>query len=114
VGPAWVKTLVAIDENTNCIISDVVFEANARNNWHTQGSNQILIVKQGVGYYQEEGAPIREIRVGDVVNIMPGIKHWHGASPQGRFAHYAINLNTQKGVATWLEPVTNEQYNAKS
>jgi quercetin dioxygenase-like cupin family protein len=38
----------------------VVFEANARNNWHTHGSNQILIVTQGVGYYQEEGSPIRE------------------------------------------------------
>jgi quercetin dioxygenase-like cupin family protein len=112
-GKAWIKPLVAPDENTNCIISDVLFEPGARNNWHIHPSNQILIVKEGTGYYQEEGSAIREINVGDVLNIMPGIKHWHGASPNSRFIHIAININTQKGMVNWLEPVTDEQYYAK-
>lgn len=109
-GTGWLKMLLTADETTNCSIGDVVFEAGCRNNWHTHPSNQILIVTQGVGYYQEEGSAIREIREGDLVNVLPGIKHWHGATPNGRFAHLAISINTEKGVVDWLEPVTDQQY----
>ena len=105
-GTAWLKMLVTADATTNCNIGDVIFEAGARNNWHTHPSNQILIVTQGIGYYQEEGSPIRTIKVGDVVNVLPGIKHWHGASHNSVFAHYAIGINTEKGIVHWLEPVT--------
>lgn len=113
-GNAWLKGLVAPDEHTNCVISDVQFEAGARNNWHIHPSNQILIVTEGVGYYQEEGSSIREIKVGEVLNILPGIKHWHGASANSKFSHLAINLNTEKGTVNWLEPVTDEQYYSKT
>ncbi len=109
-GTAWLKMLVKSDENTDCSVGLVLFEPGCRNNWHTHPSNQILIVTEGVGYYQEEGSPIREIKVGDVVNVLPGIKHWHGASKDSKFAHYAISVNTEKGVVNWLEPVTDEQY----
>lgn len=86
-GAAWLKGLVTSDENTNCMITEVLFEPQARNNWHTHGSNQILIVTKGIGYYQEEGFPIQKIKVGDVVNILPGIRHWHGASKDSDFIH---------------------------
>lgn len=111
-GTAWLKMRVVSDENTNCGIGEVIFEPGARNNWHTHPSNQILIVTQGVGYYQQEGSPIQLIKVGDVINILPGIKHWHGASPDSRFTHYAVGINTEKGIVDWLEPVTDEQYNS--
>lgn len=111
-GTAWLKMLLKADEITNCAIGDVIFEAGVRNNWHTHPSNQILIVTEGVGYYQEEGSPIRTIKLGDVVNILPGVKHWHGATPNGRFAHYAISINTEKGLVDWLEPVTDQEYNS--
>jgi quercetin dioxygenase-like cupin family protein len=110
IGKAWLKGLVATDENTNCTITEVLFEPKARNNWHTHGSNQILIVTEGVGYYQEEGSPIQEIKVGDVVNVLPGIRHWHGASKDNEVTHLAINLNTEKGTVDWQEPVSDEQY----
>ena len=109
-GIAWLKMRVVPDEITNCSIGEVIFEPGSRNNWHTHPGNQILIVIQGVGYYQEVGSPIRKIKVGDVINVLPGIKHWHGATPEGRFSHYAVNINTEKGIVDWLEPVTNEQY----
>ena len=109
-GTAWLKMRVTADETTNCAIGEVIFEPGARNNWHTHPSNQILIVTQGVGYYQEEGKPIQKICVGDVVNVLPGIKHWHGASPDSAFGHYAVGINTEKGIVDWLEPVTDQQY----
>jgi quercetin dioxygenase-like cupin family protein len=112
-GTAWLKPLITPDEVTNCTISDVLFEPTARNYWHTHPSNQILIVTEGNGYYQEEGLPVQDIKAGDVINILPGVKHWHGASPDGRFRHTAININSEKGTVNWIEPVSDEDYFAK-
>lgn len=109
-GKAWLKPLVTPDNDTNCIISDVLFEPGTRNNWHTHGSNQILIVKTGTCYYQEEAQAVRKVEAGGVINVLPGIKHWHGASPDNIMIHTAIGINTEKGIVNWLEPVTDEQY----
>jgi 4-carboxymuconolactone decarboxylase len=112
-GTAWVKTLVANDDTLTTVISNVVFEPGARNNWHKHPAGQILICTEGTGYYQEKGKPIQTLHAGDVVKILPGVEHWHGASPTGSFTHIAINVNTEKGVVNWLKPVTDEEYNNK-
>jgi quercetin dioxygenase-like cupin family protein len=104
--------LVANDPDLNCQIANVAFEAGARNNWHTHPGGQILIVTDGIGYYQEKGKPIQLIRKGDVVNIPPDIKHWHGASHDSEFTHIAVNPNTQRGIVVWMERVTDEEYNS--
>jgi quercetin dioxygenase-like cupin family protein len=112
-GTAWVKTLVANDDTLTTIISNVVFEPGARNNWHTHPAGQILICTEGTGYYQEKGKPIQTLHAGDVVKILPGVEHCHGASPTSSFTHIAINVNTEKGVVNWLKPVTDEEYYSK-
>lgn len=109
-GKAFVKKLVAADAVTNCNISDVFFDAGCRNNWHTHPSNQVLLVKEGICYFQEEGNPVQKITAGGVINILPGMKHWHGASPDGPMVHVAININTERGIVNWMEPVTDEAY----
>ncbi|MEC5145801.1 cupin domain-containing protein [Chitinophaga sp. 212800010-3] len=110
-GKAWLKSYVFPDDNTNAYIGEVLFEPGTRNNWHTHGSNQILLVREGICYCQEEGKPIQKINAGDFVNIMPGVKHWHGASPDEVMIHTAIGINAEKGLVTWMEPVTDMQYN---
>jgi len=109
-GAAWIKLLVPNNPIHNTQIGNVVFEPGARNNWHTHGGGQILIVTDGVGYYQEKGKPIQIIRKGDVVTIAPDVVHWHGASADHEMTHLAINTNTQNGVVAWLERVTDEEY----
>jgi len=111
-GVVWVKMLVPTDPTLNCQIANVVFEPGARNNWHTHPGGQILIVTDGAGYYQEKGKPIQLLHKGDVVNIPPGVEHWHGASHDNEFTHIAVNPNTQKGLAAWLERVTDEEYDS--
>lgn len=111
-GPVWVKMLVTSEETFNCQIGNVVFEAGARNNWHTHGGGQILIATDGIGYYQEKGKPIQVLHKGDVVKIPPDVVHWHGASRDSAFTHIAINTNTDRGIVTWLNPVTDEEYNS--
>ena len=110
-GNVWVKTLV--DEPVfNSVIGNVTFEPGARNNWHTHPGGQILIVTDGIGYYQEKGKPIQLLHKGDVVKILPEVVHWHGASPDCEFTHIAMSVNTSKGVVNWLHKVSDEEYNS--
>jgi len=110
-GRVWLNLLVPNDMMFNCQIGNVVFEAGARNNWHTHPGGQILIATVGNGYYQERGKAIQLLKEGDVVKIPPNIEHWHGATADGEFTHIAINPNTENGIVNWLEKVTDEQYN---
>ena len=110
-GTAWVKILLPNDPALHCQIANVTFEPGARNNWHTHPGGQVLIATDGIGYYQEKGKSIQVIRKGDVIKILPGIVHWHGASHNSEMTHLAINTNTQKGIVEWLEPVKDEEYN---
>lgn len=109
-GTAWIKLVLPNDPVLHTQIGNVVFEKGARNNWHTHPGGQILIVTDGVGYYQEKGKSIQIIRKGDVINIAPDVVHWHGAASDSEMTHLAVNSNTQKGVVVWLEKVTDEEY----
>lgn len=96
-------------------IANVTFEPKCRNNWHIHhGVNgkggQILVVTSGRGYYQEWGKPARELKTGDVVNIPPEVKHWHGAASDSWFSHLAIEV-PGGGSTEWLEAVSDEEYN---
>ncbi|GAB4024780.1 hypothetical protein GCM10028773_48380 [Spirosoma koreense] len=113
-GVVWVKTLVPANDQTDCIVSEVTFDPTGRTFWHTHPNGQILIVTQGTGYYQEQGKPIQVIRPGESVNIAPNVVHWHGAGPDDRLTHIAINPNVSKGGAVnWLQPVTDGEYSRK-
>ena len=95
-------------------IGNVTFEPGCRNNWHIhhadKGGGQILICVAGRGYYQEWGKEARELRPGDVVNIPPEVKHWHGAAPDSWFSHLAIEVPGEGCSNEWLEAVTDEVY----
>lgn len=96
------------------VIGNVTFEPGCRNNWHIhhaeKGGGQILLVTAGRGYYQEWGKEPRELHPGDVVNIPPEVKHWHGAAPDCWFSHIAIEVPGEETSNQWCEPVSDEEY----
>ncbi len=108
-GKSWLAPLTQKKE-LGVPIANVTFEPGCRNNWHSHSGGQILIAVGGRGYYQERGKPARPLKPGDVVEISPGVVHWHGASPDSRFAHLAISCNPEINKATWLEAVSDEEY----
>ena len=92
-------------------IGNVTFEPGCRNHWHIHhGGGQILLCTAGRGYYQEWGKPARELHPGDVVNIPPEVKHWHGAAPDSWFVHLAVEVPAPDSSNEWLEPVAEEIY----
>lgn len=110
-GIVYVSTLVKDDATFNCTSSNVTFTPGARSNWHQHPAGQILLVTEGLGYYQEKGQPIRQLRKGEVVQALPGVEHWHGASPKQGMTHISLVVNTEKGIVNWGRPVTDQDYN---
>ena len=90
----------------------VNFAPRARTAWHSHPGGQILIVTAGTGRVQLWGQPIQEIRVGDVVTIPAGVKHWHGAAPNASMSHLGITEQRDGTAVQWMEKVSDEQYNA--
>lgn len=105
IDPVW-----PADKNINASGGLVTFEPGARSAWHTHPAGQRLVVTSGVGLTQEWGKPVQVIRPGDVVWCPPGVKHWHGASPDTAMTHLAITGTVDGKNVTWMEKVTDEQY----
>lgn len=94
-------------------IGNVTFEPGCRNNWHIHHKGgQILLVTGGRGYYQAWGEQAQELHPGDVVQIPPEVKHWHGAAPDSWFAHLAVAIPAEGASSEWLETVSDEEYPA--
>nr|WP_199330259.1 cupin domain-containing protein [Dysgonomonas sp. GY617] len=111
-GTAWLQMLVTNQEAFDMTIGNVTFESGVRNSWHSHPGGQILLCTDGTGYYQEKGKPIQILNKGDVVEILPNVVHWHGATPDSEFTHIAISTKIGLGPAVWLAPVTDEEYNS--
>ena len=112
-GNAYNYGLVANDSIYNTLVGNVYFEQRARSNWHLHPSGQILIVLDGKGYHQLEGRPRQTMRKGDVITVPANTRHWHGATENNSLTQMYILPKTENGFVSWLEPVTDETYNAE-
>lgn len=108
VGQSYLKMLTTDGVG----IANVTFKPGCRNNWHIHhNAGQILLCTAGRGYYQEFGKPAQEMKPGDVINIPPEVKHWHGAAPNSWFSHLAVEVPGENKFNEWLEKVSDEDYN---
>ena len=112
-GTVWQEPIVEAPAPARIRAARVSFEPGARTNWHSHPLGQTLYVISGVGRFQTEGGPVREIRPGDVIWIPPGEKHWHGGSPTNAMTHIAMQEALDGNHATWMEPVTDAEYAVK-
>lgn len=88
-GTVRVTPLVKGESPSYLTCASVGFQPGARSAWHTHPKGQLLIVTAGSGLIQEWGKPVRRIVTGDVIWTPPGVKHWHGASPESAMTHTA-------------------------
>ncbi|WP_250032475.1 (R)-mandelonitrile lyase [Paractinoplanes maris] len=112
-GDVRVSTLFPADGTAPYSGASVTFQPGARSAWHTHPAGQRLVVTEGVGRTQQWGGPLREIRAGDVVWCPPGVKHWHGAAPDSVLTHVALTGVHDEQAVTWLEQVSDEQYDGR-
>ena len=47
-----------------------------------------------------------------VVVIPPNVKHWHGAKMDSWFSHISLEVPGENTSNEWLNPVSDDEYNA--
>lgn len=115
IGNSYLNPLASADE-AGVGLTNVTFEPGCRNNWHVhtadKGGGQVLICTAGEGWYQEWGKEPVSLEPGMVIVIPTGVKHWHGAKKDSWFSHIAYGVPGESCGNDWLEPVTDEEYDA--
>ncbi|MBP8115521.1 MAG: cupin domain-containing protein [Saprospiraceae bacterium] len=112
-GTAYLQMLIDADSLNATAVGNVTFEPGARTKWHSHPGGQILLVTDGVGYYQEKGQPKKILRKGDAIKCPPNVPHWHGASADTAFVQVAVT-NNDKGATVWMDAVTDNVYNSSN
>lgn len=82
---------LAVPQDSQFKAGLVRFGKGVRNKFHTHSSDQILIVTEGKGIVATDQGQ-QEVVPGDVVFFPAGEKHWHGATEDSAFAHWAIAI----------------------
>jgi len=108
-GTVWLNELNVPDSIFNLSLAYATFAPGAKLDWHIHPAGQYLLIIDGTGYCQEKGKPIQVVHKGDVIKCLPGVEHWHGATPDCSFS-YIGTTPTQKGKTIWLKRVTDEEY----
>jgi quercetin dioxygenase-like cupin family protein len=111
-GDVWLRELNKADSVIDCNIATATFAPGAKLDWHIHPAGQILMITEGTGYYQEKGKSIQVVHQGDVIKCLPGVTHWHGASPKSTFTYIAASTNSAKNKTIWLQRVTDDEYNS--
>ena len=67
------------------------------------------MVRQELWSFPKKANRSQIVKGGDIIDILPGVKHWHGASSDDTMMRSTMGIKTNKGIANWLEPVSDEQ-----
>ena len=112
-GDVYVNPIYRGEEPSRMIVSLVRFTPGARTNWHSHAVGQTLHITDGIGLVQTRDGTVIRMRPGDTVYTPPGQEHWHGATAGNFMCHLAMLEGIPGGDGTtWLELVTDEQYQA--
>lgn len=94
-GPVTLQPIVTQQMGKYFGTSLVNFSKGARNKFHSHTSDQVLIVTTGAGIVATEQEEL-VVRVGDIIYIPAGEKHWHGATKDSEFSHiYVVSAGSK-------------------
>jgi quercetin dioxygenase-like cupin family protein len=108
--PNFMGTVTPVPDVYKVATAHYKFEAGARTKWHSHSGGQIMLVEEGVTHHQNKGGPVMELRANEAYYVQPGVVHWHGAAPDAS----TVQFNTTRGDLTWLEEVSEADFNAKA
>ena len=108
-GDVWLHHVSDADDTFDYNVSLATFAPGAKLDWHMHPGGQQLLITEGTGYYQERNKAVQVVQKGEVVKCLPGVEHWHAATPETGVTYLAITGNQP---TQWLERVTDEAFNS--
>ncbi|MFC9128886.1 cupin domain-containing protein [Streptomyces sp. NPDC057099] len=112
-GDVYLNMIETPTEPARLAAALVRFTPGARTHWHSHALGQVLHITDGIGLVGTRDGHIIRVSAGETVKCPPNEEHWHGATDTNLLAHIAIVTGDTNGDGTnWLEPVTEEQYDA--
>lgn len=110
-GDVYVDGISDSGDPSGLFAAHVRFTPGARTHWHSHALGQTLHCTAGVGFVGTRDGRILVLRPGETVWTPPGEEHWHGGTNENLLCHLALLVAPEQGDATtWLEAVTDEQY----
>jgi len=109
-GDVYVNALHSGEAPSRLVAAMVRFAPGARTNWHSHPLGQALHCTDGTGIVATRDGTVIVMRPGDTVHTPPGEEHWHGATGDSMMCHLAMVEHDGGQSATWLEPVSDRDY----
>ncbi|MFI8379732.1 cupin domain-containing protein [Leeuwenhoekiella sp. NPDC079379] len=110
LGEAWLSRILQEDENLPYNLVKATFKANSTLDWHKHSTTQVLIVVEGIGYYQEKGKEPYIMKTGDIIKCLKDTEHWHSSSKNNDVTYLA--LYSGETPTEWTEVVSRQYYDA--
>jgi len=88
-GPVYMRRLIDPNMAGGSSVLLVTFGRGARLNFHTHTAEQFLYITEGKGIIATEKEE-QVVTPGTLVIIPPGEVHWHGATEDSSFTHFAM------------------------
>jgi quercetin dioxygenase-like cupin family protein len=111
-GDVYLNPLHSAESPSRLGFAMVRFTAGARTHWHSHPLGQTLHCTDGTGLVATRDGAVILMRTGDTVHTPAGEEHWHGAAPDSLMCHLALVEHDDGHTATWLEPVSDQDYQA--
>ena len=108
--PNFTGTVTPVEDKFKVATAHYKFDPGARTKWHSHSGGQVMLVEEGITHHQNRGGPVMELHANESYYVQPGVEHWHGAAPNSS----TVQFNTTRGDLTWLEVVSESDYNAKA
>lgn len=108
LGEAWLHSVLRTNSDENYNITKATFKANSTLDWHKHTAQQVIIIVDGKGYYQERGLEPIVLLKGDVVTCEKDTEHWHASSKESDVTYLAI----YNGTTVWTTVLSQEAYDA--
>ncbi|MGO4147442.1 cupin domain-containing protein [Paenarthrobacter sp. YAF11_1] len=111
-GDVYLNALQSGEDPSRLNSAMVRFSPAARTHWHSHPLGQTLHCTDGMGLVATRDGNVILMRAGDAVYTPPGEEHWHGATQESLMCHLALVEHDNGHTATWLEPVSEHDYQA--
>jgi len=109
LGEAWLNFLLEADDDFDYNITQATFSPNSTLDWHKHTTDQVIIIVEGEGYYQERGKKPVILKKGDVIRCQKDTEHWHTSSLDNKVSYIAI-YGSEPTI--WTEKLTREYYDS--